>query len=490
MGIGTSLGAFFDSPFHQQSGLPQINEPKDNNVLDPAINDLNTEDQNEIQPPSRNEESGIAIHPVGWKPKAPVLEPDVPRADLAAEWARIMRQPSNIMENHLADDTSGNPNPEAPAALVTHNDGTQSTYHPSARNEGESDTDYALRAIHEVLSQDYTPPETRSFEETHPEGSSPDHPDFTQAVDEYHQMLQEHSAAAGPHWLPRGIQENESLRDFAAREVDRADPNLRYMGHIADRQNAAVSESEENERRRSLEEHVSNIFSRNRDLNERDLFRQVPFIDDESAERTARNFIRHHGHNWNDLDEDYQRRFINAARVHLENEHSSHHADEYAGTEASLINNPRAWDTVRDSIALRRNRGQERANKEFTDNPDNVTKFRSVEILSPNSNYSEDTIHSSRMNLLIRNSEGKVADLNYRLRNSGKEIYVNWLGTAGHSEPNTMGPREMADTIRYLKQIHPEAETIAGFRVSGVRGRTGSNTARMRLRPAAQEAAE
>lgn len=64
-------------------------------------------------------------------------------------------------------------------------------------------------------------------------------------------------------------------------------------------------------------------------------------------------------------------------------------------------------------------------------------------------------------------------------RNNGKDLYVNWIGTLDGTKdlPNTFGTPQIKDLLCQVAKEFPNAETISGFRVSGARYHTGSGAA-------------
>lgn len=75
----------------------------------------------------------------------------------------------------------------------------------------------------------------------------------------------------------------------------------------------------------------------------------------------------------------------------------------------------------------------------------------------------------------------------------GKDLYVNWIGrprsaydetvTGKPVEPWSVGTKAVRSLLRNIKEEFPNAETISGFRVSGVRGHQSSPArATMKLR--------
>lgn len=84
---------------------------------------------------------------------------------------------------------------------------------------------------------------------------------------------------------------------------------------------------------------------------------------------------------------------------------------------------------------------------------------------------------------LFKTEEGKVLPLNTSLRNDGKTIYVNWIGDETYQAVNSFSKGEVKSLFKALADKYPNAEEIAGFRVSGARSKTGSgaNTATMAI---------
>lgn len=76
---------------------------------------------------------------------------------------------------------------------------------------------------------------------------------------------------------------------------------------------------------------------------------------------------------------------------------------------------------------------------------------------------------------------GTLGDLHISEMNNGKMLYVDWIGNWAVG-PNAMGSKATRDLLRAISKEFPEAEEIAGFRVSGARGNAGaSGPARMKL---------
>ena len=76
--------------------------------------------------------------------------------------------------------------------------------------------------------------------------------------------------------------------------------------------------------------------------------------------------------------------------------------------------------------------------------------------------------------MLNENGE-KVGSINISEQKSGKELYVeNINGVGEYYHPNNFGPSLMRDILRQIKAQFPNAETLTGHRVSGVRGEAGT----------------
>lgn len=88
---------------------------------------------------------------------------------------------------------------------------------------------------------------------------------------------------------------------------------------------------------------------------------------------------------------------------------------------------------------------------------------------------------STSHNFLFANKAGK-GELSITESGEGKNLYVN--GIYGDKGPWQYDTRTIKDLVKLLKNEFPNAETLSGFRVSGARAATGSGPARasMRLR--------
>lgn len=124
----------------------------------------------------------------------------------------------------------------------------------------------------------------------------------------------------------------------------------------------------------------------------------------------------------------------------------------------------------------------ERVSKEirqrFETNKDLVEKKGNLSLLEGQ------TSRKDHVNYNFMNDQGKVGDLSITFRRGGRELHVDWIGTPEPDGMNTIGRKEIRNLVNLLKDKYPDAVEMTGFRVSGVRAKTGGgpNNARMRLR--------
>lgn len=78
---------------------------------------------------------------------------------------------------------------------------------------------------------------------------------------------------------------------------------------------------------------------------------------------------------------------------------------------------------------------------------------------------------------LFKTEDSKVLSLGVHERNNGKTLYVSGIGDMTDWSKNTMGNSAMRGLFKALADKYPNAEEIAGFRVSGARKLTGSGAA-------------
>lgn len=81
-----------------------------------------------------------------------------------------------------------------------------------------------------------------------------------------------------------------------------------------------------------------------------------------------------------------------------------------------------------------------------------------------------ETIHRFRFFDKESNSQGT---LSISERKNGKQLYVDGIGLNDRIHPQDIGYAGTKDLLYALKKEFPEAETVAGFRVSGGRGKAG-----------------
>lgn len=227
-------------------------------------------------------------------------------------------------------------------------------------------------------------------------GRPVDHPDFTRLVDEHYNALREFSDNHhNEAWQPRGIHPGETLREFAEREVNRADPDLRYHGH---REPAP----------------------------EPDMYVQEPFV------------------------------------PHYPEVHEP-------GQSISSYGERRAAEKLRDYRS--------------SDEP---------EIKSGSIGLKMDRDSGRRQELnFYHEPTNTIGSLDISQRNEGKQLYIHGIGLGENISPNSLGKRAMRDLIEALKEQYPNAETIKGFRVSGARSAVGqTGDAEMRIRPPKQSTQE
>lgn len=83
--------------------------------------------------------------------------------------------------------------------------------------------------------------------------------------------------------------------------------------------------------------------------------------------------------------------------------------------------------------------------------------------------------------------DGKVGTLSVSELNDGKKLYVNGIFGENGSSVRDFGHKEMKALLSILMDEFPKMEKIAGFRVSGARGKVGSTgNAEMRVRPSSE----
>jgi len=83
---------------------------------------------------------------------------------------------------------------------------------------------------------------------------------------------------------------------------------------------------------------------------------------------------------------------------------------------------------------------------------------------------------------LFKAGDSKVLPLRVMERENGKLLYVNWIGDQSGRAINSFDKGTIKGLFKALADKYPNAEEVAGFRVSGARARSGSTgVARMRI---------
>jgi hypothetical protein len=466
MGIGTSLGAYFENDFTHQAGIEdkthdpmertpdQVDQNKqlekqDDQVLggtevglkgtalsDSLIKEFQAfrnlgkpyRDQRDgaIAPPEPPPPDNVTmIHPIGFKDRS--QEP-------------IDLNPMNDTENGVIG--MGQTGGEGPSVF-------QSFMATRGRRQQSNITEHPDEVPSRPQEEIPTPATSRPA----------DHPDFTRLVDEHYLALVAHSHSQGNEaWQPRGMLPNETLRQFAEREVNRADPDLRYQGHrepipepdVHSMTDAQLAEhwgiSTHSEPQRSdtarmsdadfyayghLQEPGSmNPYEEARleriDRSHRDQFEQVPFDGPPAFEHEPGNSIGSYA--------------ARMAREKLLDYKSSDAVEVKKGSVGLKVDSDNGY----------------RQQLNFYHEPSNT-----------------------------------VGSLDISERQGGKQLYVHGIGLGENISPNSLGKRAMRDLIEAIKEQYPKAETIKGFRVSGARAAVGqTGDAEMRIRPPRQNTQE
>lgn len=90
----------------------------------------------------------------------------------------------------------------------------------------------------------------------------------------------------------------------------------------------------------------------------------------------------------------------------------------------------------------------------------------------------EDTLRNGKTHLFKFANKDGVGELTINERKNGRELYVSWIGTSGkHDSPGTFGTKAIKEFFREVAREFPKAEAVTGFRVSGARQKTGKGSA-------------
>ena len=133
----------------------------------------------------------------------------------------------------------------------------------------------------------------------------------------------------------------------------------------------------------------------------------------------------------------------------------------------------------------------EKVSPKIRDKVEEATKEGSLKLIKD-----EDASRGTKQKFIFASKDG-IGQLHLTERQNGKQLYVNWIGkgmnedsyTSYKEGPNSFGFKDIKSLLSQIKEEFPNAETIKGFRVSGVRAHAGggSENAEMRLRPAAKQ---
>lgn len=150
------------------------------------------------------------------------------------------------------------------------------------------------------------------------------------------------------------------------------------------------------------------------------------------------------------------------------------YADNLERSEPSLAQEPYRWDHDEGPVE----KPIDKVPSSVRPQVEEAMKDKPVKLFkSGDARYGEGTKY------VFANKDG-IGEMRLSEKKNGKQLYVHWIGTVdshGVYDAHTFGGMKMKEVIRQLMDIYPNAETIKGFRVSGVRGRTGANDAEMRL---------
>lgn len=141
--------------------------------------------------------------------------------------------------------------------------------------------------------------------------------------------------------------------------------------------------------------------------------------------------------------------------------------DAHGLTENDLVD----WDSHDriDTSVLSRRRIDE-VKQEFEEHSNIVVKKGNVSLLKDP--YQIESPRNSHLYKFL-SDKGIPGELTVRPKQDGEEIYVAWIGTIGTRGPMDVGRSEMKNLFKLLADQYPKAETITGFRVSGARAEAG-----------------
>lgn len=437
MGIGTSLGAYYESDFDHQAGVEvPIVKPKD------------TGDDNVLPPDTEDKAAGIKITPV-----SDVKRMDEPLKRVIPDFTN--ERPHDFIERGFIDTFKSAHNVMSGKVPMWAFDINSGEFHtsPEGINEG-----IGLAGL--SLGNGWLPARIHL------------HPEATQALQEGPDVFQQFMAGRGRRQESNIV---EAPQEILPRD-QRANPN-------SPRGTWTPAEQPRIEGDRAIWEPQ---------------FEQIPWegepafephypVVDQTNYRTLHNRI----HPDAMTDEqflrwgEYQPYGHGNPMTEAQNQrwHDLNSRDPYnaSGTEFDLHEtyNHNYVEELRQDTFSRNAQRIEGIKKQFESNPDKVSKKGPISLMKdPEINHGLTTGH--HFNFL---SEGGIpGELSLRERNGGKNLYVSWIGKVGGMGPNEIGRTEMASLFRLLAEQFPKAEEISGFRVSGARGNANRpNDASMRI---------
>lgn len=204
-----------------------------------------------------------------------------------------------------------------------------------------------------------------------------------------------------------------------------------------------------------------------------DSLRQTPFTDHMSDSEFYEYGIRQDpGH----MTPEQEARWSRVDREFAAND-QRWQPEDFNGTEADVAEH---HTDLNDVLAQHVSRQQMRLQqvKSRFENNDDVYKQGNISLIKDPEFPDVGTLH--HYNFL---SDGGVpGELSVRLRDSGRDVHVSWIGTVGSPGPMDVGRTEMKNLFKLLANQYTTAEKITGFRVSGVRAATGKvGDAEMRI---------
>lgn len=430
MGIGTSLGAYFETDLDHHSGnetVPEVMKPKD------------TGDDNVIPPDEGSYDKSLIV-PIQYKqdaqltPSRTPLESGVKQAELD----RIASQPSNI-------------GPDEQTSVVP-------------QQSHEDSTDVALREISRVLDRPELPAHTGSFANSR----DAQHEAGIQSFVTELQGIQTDYQQNGETFTPHGIREGEGLEAYARRTIPHPDEEAAMFQQ-------SLSELPGLPVRNPYRQEPFDPQDVGRDY--RNFHERLPpdAMNDHAfyrwGEYQAENSMTPEQEDrWVRLDE------AEGARI------ASPHEGRTAAYHSLGVESPEEW-------GARFRREQEESVRSFHEErqaniqnlKDAFEESKDKKKLGSVSLMDDPRTDGAKNRFVFQTDAGQVGEIHASLRKDGREIRVHGLyGISGNA--NDFGKSEMKSLFRLVAKEYPTAEYVTGFRVSGARGNIGRpNEARMRI---------